>query len=58
MTPKQQALAAELAKQHEPSPVKAATMLHDGTAHGHALTDKQRKFFGARSHGMPPLKKP
>lgn len=32
------------------SPSKAAEMLHDGTAHGKKLTDKQRKFFGWKSH--------
>ncbi len=58
MTLKQKALAAELAKQHGPSPMKAAQMLHDGTAQGHPITDRQRRFFGARSHGLPMIKKP
>ena len=33
------------------SPNKAREILHDGTAHGKPLTDKQRKFFGAKSKG-------
>lgn len=32
------------------SPEKAREMLHDGTAHGKKLTEKQRKFFGWKSH--------
>lgn len=30
---------------------KAKEILHDGTVHGHPLTDKQRKFFGAVASG-------
>jgi len=29
---------------------KAAEILHDGTAHGHKLTDKQRRFMGWKSN--------
>ena len=29
----------------------ARQILHDGTAQGHPLTDKQRRFFGAKSKG-------
>lgn len=32
------------------SPQKAREILHDGTAHGHKLTDKQRRYFGAMSN--------
>ena len=32
---------------------KAAEILHDGTAQGHPLTDKQRRFFGWKSHQAP-----
>lgn len=30
---------------------KARKILHDGTVRGHKLTDKQRRFFGAKSRG-------
>lgn len=30
---------------------KAATILHDKKVKGHPLTDKQRKFFGAKASG-------
>jgi len=33
------------------TPNKAREILHDGTAHGNKLTDKQRKYFGAMSKG-------
>lgn len=33
------------------TPNKAREILHDKTAHGHPLTDKQRRFFGAMSKG-------
>lgn len=33
------------------TPNKAREILHDGTAQGHPLTDKQRRFFGAMSKG-------
>ena len=33
------------------TPNKARKILHDGTAQGHPLTDKQRRFFGAMSKG-------
>jgi len=33
------------------SPAKAREMLHDKTAHGHKLTDRQRKYFGAVASG-------
>ena len=32
------------------SPAKARKILHDKKVHGKPLTDKQRKFFGARSN--------
>lgn len=35
---------------------KARKILHDGTVHGHPLTEKQRKFFGARASGYPEKK--
>lgn len=31
-----------------PSPDKAREMLDDGTVHGKPITDRQRRFFGAR----------
>lgn len=36
-----------------PSAAKARTILHDGTVHGQPLTDKQRRFMGARASGKP-----
>ncbi len=39
-----------LAAYEGPSPEKARIMLHEGTVHGHPITDKQRKFFGWKSH--------
>lgn len=30
---------------------KAALMLYDGTANGQAITDKQRRYFGAIAGG-------
>lgn len=33
-----------------PSPAKARKILHEGKVHGRPLTEKQRKFFGARSN--------
>lgn len=33
------------------TPNKAREILHDGTAHGKPLTDKQRRYFGAMSKG-------
>lgn len=33
------------------TPNKAREILHDGTIHGHPITDKQRRFFGAMSKG-------
>lgn len=38
------------AKKGAVSPAKAREILHDGTVHGKKLTDKQRRFFGARLH--------
>jgi hypothetical protein len=32
------------------SPDKAREILHDGTVHGHPITDRQRRFFGAMSN--------
>ena len=36
---------------------KAKKMLEDGTVRGKALTEKQKKFFGAVAGGATPLKK-
>lgn len=36
------------------SPSKAAEILHDGTAQGHPLTPKQRRFMGWKSHQKAP----
>lgn len=33
-------------KEGGPTPAKAAEMLHDGTANGHPLTAKQKRYFG------------
>lgn len=33
------------------SKAKACEILSDGTVHGKKLTEKQRKFMGARCHG-------
>jgi hypothetical protein len=35
---------------------KAKQILHDKSVHGHPLTDKQRKFFGAIAGGAKPYK--
>lgn len=35
---------------------KAKEILHDKSVHGHPLTDKQRKFFGAIAGGAKPYK--
>ena len=32
---------------------KAREILHDKEVHGHPLTDKQRRFFGAIAGGAP-----
>lgn len=37
-----------------PTPRKAAEMLKDGTAQGHALTTKQKALFQALKHGWKP----
>ena len=42
---------------HGLSKEKAKTILHDKEVRGHPLTEKQRKFFGARASGMPVKKK-
>jgi hypothetical protein len=34
-----------------PTPAKAAEILHDGTANGKPLTDKQRRFMGFKAGG-------
>jgi|TARA_R100000455_G_C6273437_1_gene131118 hypothetical protein len=36
---------------------KAKKMLEDGTVHGRALTDKQKRYFGAIAGGATPMKK-
>lgn len=38
-------------KRGAPSKEKAREIMHDGTAHGHMLTDKQRGFMGAIASG-------
>ena len=35
---------------------KAREILHDKSVHGHPLTEKQRKFFGAIAGGAKPYK--
>lgn len=35
------------------SPQKAKKILKDGTVHGKPLTEKQRRFMGARAGGSP-----
>lgn len=40
-----------------PSKDKAKKMLTDNSAQGHALTDKQKKFFQAIAHGFKPTGK-
>lgn len=44
-------------KRGAPSKAKAREMLHDGTVHGHEITDKQRGFFGAVASGKSRRKK-
>ena len=39
------------------SPQKAEKILHDKEIRGHKLTDKQRRFFGARASGYPVKRK-
>lgn len=36
---------------------KAREILHHGEVHGKKLTEKQRKFMGARASGQPVKKK-
>lgn len=36
-----------------PSPAKAREILHHGEVHGKPLTERQRKFMGARASGQP-----
>lgn len=36
---------------------KAKEILRDGTVHGHKLTKKQKRFFGARAGGAPTRRK-
>ena len=36
---------------------KAREILHDKEVHGKKLTEKQRKFFGARASGIPVRRK-
>jgi len=38
---------------HGLSQAKAKKILEDGSVRGHALTKKQRGFFGARAGGAP-----
>lgn len=42
-----------LVKSDDLSPAKAREILHDGTVHGKRITDRQRRFFGARASGQP-----
>jgi hypothetical protein len=44
-------MAKAYKKKKKLSKQKAAEMLHDGTAHGHKLTEQQRKYFGAVKSG-------
>lgn len=37
-------------------PAKAKEMLHDGTAHGHPLTTKQRGWLGVIASGKTPTR--
>lgn len=39
------------------SPTKARKILHDGEVRGKKLTNKQRRFFGAKSRGAKKGKK-
>jgi hypothetical protein len=36
---------------HQLTAGKARIMLHEGTVRGHAITDRQRRFFGAVASG-------
>lgn len=38
------------------SPEKAEKMLHDNSAQGHPLTDKQRGYFGLIAGGGTPMR--
>jgi len=40
-----------------PSPAKAAEMLRDGTVHGKPISDRQKRFFGARASQRTPMAK-
>ena len=42
-----------MAKGGSVSPSKAKMILHDNKAHGKTLSDKQRRYFGARASGYP-----
>lgn len=42
---------------HKLSAEKAKKILSDGTIRGHAITDKQKRFFGAIAGGEKPHKK-
>lgn len=44
----------ENAASHRLTAAKARLMLHEGTVRGHAITEKQRKFFGAIASGQRP----
>jgi hypothetical protein len=39
------------------TPNKARQILHDGTVHGEPITEKQRRFFGAKSKGHTNFRK-
>lgn len=39
------------------TPNKARQILHDGTVHGEPMTEKQRRFFGAKSKGHTNFRK-
>jgi hypothetical protein len=47
----------EILERVGPSKSKAKKMLQDDSAQGHALTDKQKKFFRAIAHGWKPTGK-
>lgn len=43
-------MAKKIPSSEGPSPAKAAIMLHEGVANGRPISDRQRRFFGARSN--------
>lgn len=45
-------MAKKIPLSQGPSPEKAAVMLEEGEVRGKKITDRQRKFFGARAGRM------